>query len=161
MSEKRKDYTIAMEGYVTCLNQCQAAQTKGSGEESATSGTDATTSTSTSNPTTQWTPENAEGPTGSSETNPADPINPVNPATLPPQPKLVFMRELRGEVMLRIAVLKKEMGAIDQAMQMCNSISAEPFGDSIRANALCLKVSFCLFVLIVGAMQCVHCKFSL
>lgn len=64
------------------------------------------------------------------------------------------MKELRGEVMLRIAVLKKEMGAIDQAMQMCNSISSEPFGDSIRANALCLKVClsccksvFCILVL--------------
>ena len=133
MSEKRKDYTIAMEGYVTCLNQCQAAQTKISEEQSATSINDGTTSTSTSNPS-QWTPENTAGPTTENSTN---------PAALPPQPKLVFMKELRGEVMLRIAVLKKEMGAIDQAMQMCNSISAEPFGDSIRANALCLKVRVC------------------
>lgn len=44
--------------------------------------------------------------------------------------------------MLRIAVLKKEMGAIDQSMQMCNTITSEPFGDSIRANALCLKVVY-------------------
>jgi len=58
----------------------------------------------------------------------------------PPQhQKFAFMRELRGEVMLRIAVLKKEMGAIDQSMQMCSTISTEAFGDSIRANALCLK----------------------
>ncbi len=53
--------------------------------------------------------------------------------------KITFLKEVRGEVMLRIAMLKKEMGAIDQAMQMCNTITSEPFNDAIRANALCLK----------------------
>lgn len=53
--------------------------------------------------------------------------------------KINFLKEVRGEVMLRIAMLKKEMGAIDQAMQMCNTITSEPFSDTIRANALCLK----------------------
>ena len=53
-----------------------------------------------------------------------------------------FFKELRGEVMLRIAVLRKEMGALDQALQMCNAITSEVFGDSIRANTLCLKVIF-------------------
>jgi hypothetical protein len=51
-----------------------------------------------------------------------------------------FFKELRGEVMLRIAVLRKEMNAIEQSIQMCNTIAAEPFSASIRANALCLKV---------------------
>jgi len=37
-------------------------------------------------------------------------------------------------------MLKKEMGAIDQAMQMCITIDSEPFNESIRANALCLMV---------------------
>lgn len=50
-----------------------------------------------------------------------------------------FLKELRGEVMLRIAILRKEMGALDQAMQMCNQIAADQFGDTIRANTLCLK----------------------
>lgn len=123
---------------MTCLNQCQAAQTKSSEEESNnSSGNDATSNSSASNPASQWTPEGA-----AAETNPSGSSNPA--AALAPQPKLVFMKELRGEVMLRIAVLKKEMGAIDQAMHMCNSINAEPFGDSIRANALCLKVGVCL-----------------
>jgi hypothetical protein len=54
--------------------------------------------------------------------------------------KYEFTKELRGEVMLRIAVLRKEMGALDQAMQMCNNVAADQFSESIRANALCLKV---------------------
>jgi len=37
------------------------------------------------------------------------------------------LKEIRGEVLLRIAMLKKEMGAIDQAMQMCTTIDSEPF----------------------------------
>jgi hypothetical protein len=117
MSEKRKDYTIAMEGYVTCLNQCAAAQTHAQEEASGRG-----TNTSAESGTGTW----AEA--GSSSGGQSGPQ------------KLMFMKELRGEVMLRIAVLKKEMGAIDQSMQMCNTITAEPFGDSIRANALCLKV---------------------
>jgi hypothetical protein len=117
MSEKRKDYTIAMEGYVTCLNQCAAAQTQAHEEASGRG-----TNTSAESGTGTW----AEA--GSSSGGQSGPQ------------KLMFMKELRGEVMLRIAVLKKEMGAIDQSMQMCNTITAEPFGDSIRANALCLKV---------------------
>lgn len=51
-----------------------------------------------------------------------------------------FMKELSGEVMLRIAVARKEMGNLDQSMQMCNKIAGESYNDSIRANALCLKV---------------------
>ena len=47
-----------------------------------------------------------------------------------------FMKELSGEVMLRMAVLRKEMGALDQSMQMCNKIASENYNDSIRANAL-------------------------
>lgn len=52
-----------------------------------------------------------------------------------------FMRELSGEVMLRIAVVRKEMGTLDQSMQMCNKIAGENYNDSLRANALCLKVN--------------------
>lgn len=54
--------------------------------------------------------------------------------------KLLFFTELKGELMLRIALLKKEMGAVDQALQMCTKISTEPFGQALKANALCLKV---------------------
>jgi len=142
MSEKRKDYTIAMEGYVTCLNQCAAAQTQTSDEATTSSAneTNPPTTTTTNNSNT-WTEEGAASNAPAASTAAAE---------TPAQSKLVFMKELRGEVMLRIAVLKKEMGAIDQAMQMCNTISGEPFGDSIRANALCLKVRFlCSFLWIV------------
>lgn len=55
--------------------------------------------------------------------------------------KMNFLKGIRGEVLLRIAILKKEMGALDQALQMCNSITSESFNDTIKANALCLKVS--------------------
>jgi hypothetical protein len=41
--------------------------------------------------------------------------------------------------MLRIAVLRKETGAIDLAIIACDSIVRDNFGDSIKANALCLK----------------------
>jgi hypothetical protein len=120
MSEKRKDYTIAMEGYVTCLNQCAAVSQAQAQEDAARA-----------NATGENGGNNAWGDGSSSSGAQGGSAQ---------QQKLVFMKELRGEVMLRIAVLKKEMGAIDQSMQMCNTISGEPFGDSIRANALCLKV---------------------
>ena len=138
MSEKRKDYTIAMEGYVTCLNQCAAAQTQTSDEATSSSANEASNPTNSSSNanSNQWTAE------GTSSNAPAASTAATE---TPAQSKLVFMKELRGEVMLRIAVLKKEMGAIDQAMQMCNTISGEPFGDSIRANALCLKVRFAFY----------------
>jgi hypothetical protein len=55
--------------------------------------------------------------------------------------KFLFLKDIRGEILLRIAILKKEVGALDIAMQMCNSINNDPFNDTIKANALCLKVS--------------------
>lgn len=55
--------------------------------------------------------------------------------------EFTFIKELRGEVMLRIAILKKDVGAVDQSIVMCNNLCLEPnFSESIRANALCLKV---------------------
>lgn len=63
-----------------------------------------------------------------------------HPREMDKNQKLIFMKEIRGEVMLRIALLKKETGYIEQAMQMCNTITSDTFSESIRANALCLKV---------------------
>ena len=133
-----------MEGYVTCLNQCAAAQTQTSDETTTASANEASNPTNSSSNanSNQWT---AEGTASNA------PAASTAATETPAQSKLVFMKELRGEVMLRIAVLKKEMGAIDQAMQMCNTISGEPFGDSIRANALCLKVRC---VLLVSFLEC-------
>lgn len=48
-------------------------------------------------------------------------------------------KELIGEIMLRVAVVRKEMGALDTAMTLCDSITEESYGESIRTNALCLK----------------------
>lgn len=52
--------------------------------------------------------------------------------------RIGFLKDVRGEVMLRIALLKKDTGSLDQSMQLCNTIAME-FNDAIRANALCLK----------------------
>ncbi|CAE7841054.1 trfA, partial [Symbiodinium microadriaticum] len=66
------------------------------------------------------------------------------------QHRFDFMQELSGEVMLRIAVLRKEMGALDQSMQMCNKVASDNFSDAIRANALCLKVVYRSALQIMG-----------
>lgn len=135
MSEKRKDYTIAMEGYVTCLNQCAAAQNQPSDDSTNNNNSNGGASNELGN---NWSSGDTAGASGGVSTG---------------AHKLVFMKELRGEVMLRIAVLKKEMGAIDQSMQMCNSITTESFGDSIRANALCLKVRLSCWLVDFVVMQ--------
>ena len=51
--------------------------------------------------------------------------------------------------MLRIAILHKETGALDQSMQDCAQISQEGFSLTIRANALCLKVRTIIKPLII------------
>lgn len=66
---------------------------------------------------------------GSSQIN----IDPTTAETLK------FLKAMKGEVMLRIAVLKKEMKAYDQSMEMCNSVIAENFDQKIHANAICQK----------------------
>lgn len=53
---------------------------------------------------------------------------------------ITFFKELRGEVMLRIAILKKEMGALDQSLTVCNNLIVDTsFNPNMRANALCFK----------------------
>lgn len=47
--------------------------------------------------------------------------------------------DLKGDAMLRIAILHKETGLLDQAMLDCTHIAQEGFSLTIRANALCLK----------------------
>eukprot|EP01034_Spumella_vulgaris_P025978 gene25978-32492_t len=122
MSEKRKDYTTAMEGYVSCLNQCATAVVHAASMANLSSSENNNSSSNNIN----------SSSSSSSSSGGNDTSTNLNF-------EVSFMKELRGEVMLRIAVLKKEMGAVDQALQMCNQITQEPFGDSIRANALCLK----------------------
>lgn len=107
--EKRKDYAAAMEVYMNCLNDCNAASSMGN-NFNLTSGSSASADT----------------------------------LALP------FMRELRGEIMLRIAVVKKDLGAVDQAMIMCNNILAEHCCESVRANTLCLKVCLSAYAAAAG-----------
>lgn len=98
MSEKRKEFPIAMEGYMHCLSQCSAVEAQ------------------------------------------SDNLNRANEGATTTR-EFSFIKELRGEVMLRIAILKKDMGSVDQSLVMCNNLCVEPnFSESIRANALCLKV---------------------
>jgi hypothetical protein len=114
MFEKRKDFGHAMEGYMNCLAEC-GASVDGSLEHSRERDT-----------------ATAGGAGAAGEAS--------GGAAGAEKKKYDFMKELRGEVMLRIAVLRKEMGALDQSMQMCNNVAADNFSDSIRVNALCLKV---------------------
>ena len=105
LSEKRKDFTLALEIYSQCLIECGTSinrEVDSSGDNDGTNTSAQAAATSANQP-------------------------------------ISFMRELKGEVMLRIAVLRKETGAYDLAMSVCNSVAGESFGDSIRANALCLK----------------------
>lgn len=52
------------------------------------------------------------------------------------------MDSLKGEVLLRLALLRKEMGHIELAMTQCSAICSDSntsYAEHIRANALCLK----------------------
>jgi hypothetical protein len=99
LSEKKKEYASALDGYVQCLNDIR---------------------------------ESEEIPTSVEAVEGSDDIS----------RRTNFIKDFRGEIMLRIAVVRKETGNIDQAMQMCNTIALEPCNDSVRANALCLKVLY-------------------
>ena len=99
LAEKKKDYANSLEGYSSCLAECQ--ENLGDSSDGMLASTDK---------------------------------------------QLPFLKDLKGEIMLRIAVLRKEMGLVDLSMQMCNSITAEPYNEAIRANALCLKVLLCHIV---------------
>lgn len=120
LAEKKKDFPTAMERYTSCLNQCNSMVNTINSAPEGSSGSNA----------------NNTGSGSSSGIASATPMF----KEMDKIQKITFLKEVRGEVMLRIAMLKKEMGAVDQAMQMCNTITSEPFSDSIRANALCLKV---------------------
>ena len=52
--------------------------------------------------------------------------------------------EIRGEALLRIAIIRKDTGALDIAMQICDQICADvastTLSSTIGTSALCLKV---------------------
>ena len=52
--------------------------------------------------------------------------------------------EIRGEALLRIAIIRKDTGALDIAMQICDQICADVattnLSSTIGTSALCLKV---------------------
>lgn len=47
--------------------------------------------------------------------------------------------DLKGDASLRIAIVQKDLGQLELAMQMCSQIAQDPYSPAIRANALCLK----------------------
>lgn len=111
LSEKKKEFPAALEGYIQCLQSCNGL---------------AETLHSDSNNIGVMVPSR---------------LNSVDGSEGGREMVISFIRDLRGEIMLRIAIIRKEIGAVDEAMQMCNSIASEqPLNDVVRANALCLKV---------------------
>lgn len=131
MYEKRKDYTKAMEGYVTCMNSCFSNLPARNSSSISTSRSDARTEEIESS-----SGGDAAFTAGGTEQTQSQESNNGHASSL----SIGFLKELKSEIMLRIAVLKKEMGAIEQSMQMCNQITNDSsVGDPLRANALCLK----------------------
>lgn len=55
------------------------------------------------------------------------------------QNTIQFFTELNGEVTLRLAVLKREMGALEESMSLCENILREPYGLALKGNAFCLQ----------------------
>ena len=134
MAEKRKDYTSAMEGYVTCVNQCATQMTQvraANGGGGGSAGPRSSNNSSSSGRDTAGK-EKGQGAAGGQYGSEQS------------QLRITFLQELRGEVLLRIAVLKKDMGAVDQALQMCHTITGpeENFGNALKANAFCLMVQY-------------------
>jgi hypothetical protein len=119
--EKKKDYNAALEVYTSCLTDCRELDGGADMDSHALS------------------VQGIDGP-GSHDPMGAVHQHSGNVQKFPGS----FTRNFRGEVMLRIAMIHKEMRALDSSMQMCSTITTEPFSDSIRANALCLKVCFLL-----------------
>ncbi len=50
--------------------------------------------------------------------------------------------DLKGDAQLRMAIILKDTGKLDEAMNTCVGVAVEPYNVILRANALCLKVSF-------------------
>lgn len=103
LSEKKKEYSTAMEGYISCMKICESEK-------------------------------NDNSSPNEKESNVSSSLESIS-----------FFKDMKYEVMLRIGILKKDMGAIDQSMQMCNNLVTDDIKISIRANALCLKVNLYLF----------------
>ena len=106
VAEKRKDYDIAFDGYMKCLQQCTIASKVL--EETKTNG-----GTESEKVNHIWEPSSMKS--------------------------LSFFKQMRGEIMLRVAIVKKEINELDASMLMCTNIIEDNYGDAIKANALCLK----------------------
>eukprot|EP00981_Chlorochromonas_danica_P008140 scaffold2028_cov181-Ochromonas_danica.AAC.18 len=119
-----------MEGYTTCLNQCNIIVNNLTNSKNK----------STPSPSTSSAPTPATAATGGSNTTSTGAGGSTSATPEADNThKIVFLKEIRGEILLRMAVLKKEMGELDNAMHLCNIISGELHGESIKLNALCLK----------------------
>ena len=54
-----------------------------------------------------------------------------------------FLADIKAEAQLRIALVQKEMGALDEATRTCQTILQEAPGSTVRANALCVQGIVC------------------
>jgi TPR repeat len=54
-------------------------------------------------------------------------------------PQKTIMNDIRGDVLLRTAIVRKDMGQLDDAMELCVRLDTGAFGVVVHANALCLK----------------------
>eukprot|EP01031_Cornospumella_fuschlensis_P025327 gene25328-30583_t len=106
LAEKRRDFNTAMEGYTTCLNQCNVIMNNLHSPKPFQPGSNAGTPNATQNT----------------------------------ESKHMFLREIRGEILLRMAILKKDMGDVENALHIIDMIFREVgHSEFIRCNALCLK----------------------
>lgn len=54
--------------------------------------------------------------------------------------KDAVFQDLESETLLRMAMIKKEIGAWDDSWEICNRIFSTSSNSTLKANALCIKV---------------------
>ncbi len=61
-----------------------------------------------------------------------------------------YLKNVRGEALLRMAIVKKDLGGHGQALQMCNEMldfasKGNAISNALKANVMCLQVCIVLF----------------
>lgn len=120
LSEKQKEYYISTDGYANCLQLCNTLI-----QDYSIRSTDI--------------PNESTGDQDIklSESNTWKQSD-IDKTKKPSEFSLDFLNDMKGEILLRMAMLKKDLGALDQAKTLCNTIIESQFGESIRSNALTL-----------------------
>ncbi len=130
LAEKRKDYLTALEYYGTCNSQSKD------------------TLLDLSN---QYKEMSRIGKVFAADLDPRLSIH-FEEMTLVER-SISYLREVRGEALLRMAIVKKDLGAHGQALQMCDEMLAtgkgDPMSNTLKANVMCLKVGKLIFIFIL------------